>query len=202
MAEIGEGDDGALADAQHLLQHLARVAGGLERLGQDDVIETVVGIIGEIDVGVALDHRKALGDAIVDAFLRNLDAARVHVLGLGEEPQQFAVAAADIEHPRAALDHAGDEQEIDARRSSAVAVDRAAALSRLVLRPAPAAMPRALRGAAQEAAHGGDQIRLVEQEGVVALVGLDLDEGDRRAAGVQRMDDGARSRRSDRASRR
>ena len=114
MAEIGEGDDGALADAQHLLQHQPRVAGGLKGLGQDDVIEAVVGIIGEIDVGVALHHRKPPGDAIIDALLRNLHPARVNALGVRKQAEQFAVAAADIQHPRADLDHAGDQQQIDA----------------------------------------------------------------------------------------
>ena len=43
----------------------------------------------------------------------------------------------------------------------------------------------------EEAADRGEQFRLVEQEGVMAAVGLDLDEGDRGAGGVQRMHDRA-----------
>ena len=44
-------------------------------------------------------------------------------------------------------------------------------------------------GAFEEARQGGVKLRLVEQEGVVALVGLDLDEADIGGYGVQRMDD-------------
>src|SRR6187455_3774002 len=49
-----------------------------------------------------------------------------------------------------------------------------------------------LGGAVQEAAHDRQQLRLVEQEGVVALVGDDLGERDARAGGVERVHDGAR----------
>ncbi len=44
-------------------------------------------------------------------------------------------------------------------------------------------------GGSQEAADGGEEDRLVEQEGVVAAVGLDLDEADRGAARIERADD-------------
>ena len=50
-------------------------------------------------------------------------------------------------------------------------------------------------GALEEAAHDGEQLRLFEQEGVVTLVGDDFGERDPRAAGVERMHDGARFRR-------
>ena len=87
----------------------------LQRLRKDHVIEGIVGIIHEVGIGVALDHRKAFGNAFIDALARNLDAAAVDVAPLREDPQQLAVAAADVEHLGAALDHVGDEQEIDAR---------------------------------------------------------------------------------------
>src|SRR5258708_24467126 len=49
-----------------------------------------------------------------------------------------------------------------------------------------------LRGTIEKAAHDGEQLRLLQQEGVVALVGDDLGERDARAAGIERMHDGAR----------
>src|SRR5215469_14009365 len=47
-------------------------------------------------------------------------------------------------------------------------------------------------GAVEETAHDGEQLRLLQQEGVVALVGDDLGEGDARPAGIEGMHDGAR----------
>jgi hypothetical protein len=56
--------------------------GRLQRLRQDHIIEGVVGIVGKVGVSVALDHRQTLGDAFIDAFARQLDAASVDPLGL------------------------------------------------------------------------------------------------------------------------
>src|SRR5262249_29988637 len=81
---------------------------------QDHVVERVVGIVGEIGVGVALDDGQALGYAFVDAFARQLDAAAVDAARL-QQPEQIAVAAADVEHARMRLHHVGDDQMIDAR---------------------------------------------------------------------------------------
>ena len=47
-----------------------------------------------------------------------------------------------------------------------------------------------LRGRVEEAAHDGEQFRFIEQEGVVALVGLDLGEGHARAGRIERVNDG------------
>ena len=113
--KFGKRHDGVPADAQHVLEHHARLAGRLQGLRQDHVVEGVVGIIGEVGIGVALDDGEPLGDAFVDALARQLDAAPVDVAGLGEQPQQLAVAAADVEHLGAGLDHVGDHQEVDAR---------------------------------------------------------------------------------------
>ena len=49
--------------------------------------------------------------------------------------------------------------------------------------------PRFVGGRIEEAAHGREQLRLLQQEGVVALVGLDLDEADVGRHGVQRLHD-------------
>ena len=119
------------ADAQHVFEHDARLPRRLQRLRQDDEIEGVVGIILEIGVGVALHHGKALGDAFVDALARQFDAAAVDAARF-QKAQQFAVAAADIEHARARLHHIGDDQQVDAR--AARAARRAPAMVRSYLR--------------------------------------------------------------------
>src|SRR6202521_2152783 len=90
------------------------MAGRLQRLRQDHVVEGIVGVVDQIGVGCALDDRESLGDALVHALARNLDAAAVDAAPLRQDPQQLAVAASHVEHLGAALDHVGDEQEIDA----------------------------------------------------------------------------------------
>jgi hypothetical protein len=106
------------ADAQHVLEHDAGLTGGLQGLRQHDVIKSVVRIVGEIGVGVTLDHGEALGDALVDTFARQLDAAPVDATAL-QQLEEFAVAAADIEHARPGIDHVGDEQMVDAEIAGA-----------------------------------------------------------------------------------
>ena len=68
---------------------------------QDGEVEGEVRVIDEVGVGVALDHRQALRHAGVHPGLAELDAAAVDAALLGKQPQQRAVAAADIEHARA-----------------------------------------------------------------------------------------------------
>ncbi len=87
MAEIGKGNDGAPPDPQHMLDHDSRRSSRLQGLRQDHIVEGIVRIVGEVGVGVALDHRKPLGDALVHALARKLDAAPVNIAGLGQQPQ-------------------------------------------------------------------------------------------------------------------
>ena len=69
--------------------------------------------LSEIGVGVALHHRKPLGDAAVDALTRQLDAAPVDAPAF-QQLQQIAIATADVEHFRAALDHLRHQQMVAA----------------------------------------------------------------------------------------
>src|SRR5690606_18751158 len=61
----------------------------------------------------ALDDCETFRDACVHALARNLDAAAVDALGFDEQPQEFAVAGADVEHARAGLHHLGDQHMVD-----------------------------------------------------------------------------------------
>src|SRR5581483_801180 len=127
-------------------EHDARLSRRLQRLRQDNVIERIVWVIGEIGIGVALHHRQPLGDAFVDALARQLDAAAVNAARL-KKPQQFTVAAADVEHARAVLHHCGDQQQVDARTARTA---RGFGHGQIVFeprqhrQPLPAGRPRAL----------------------------------------------------------
>src|SRR5439155_11463502 len=123
VAEIRERHDAVAADAQHVFEHRARPARRLQSLRQDDVIEGVVRIILQVGVGVALDDGEAFGDAFVDALARQFYAAAVDAAAF-QKPQQFAVAAANVEHPRAALHHVGDQNQSETRAPRAAGASR------------------------------------------------------------------------------
>src|SRR6476661_661906 len=65
MAEIGECHDGMPPDAQHALQNLQRVAGFLQSLAEDYIVERAVGIIFERGFEIALIHRYAARDSLL-----------------------------------------------------------------------------------------------------------------------------------------
>src|SRR4029078_13555527 len=88
----------------------------LKRLGQDLIVEGKVGVVDEVGVGVALDHRKPLRHAGVHAGLGELDAAPINATFLREKAEQCAIATADVEHARARRHHLGDEQKVYAAR--------------------------------------------------------------------------------------
>src|SRR5436190_14055905 len=77
MAEVGERHDSVAPDPQHMLEHDAWMSRRLERLGEDNVIESVVRVIGQIGIRVALNDGEALGHAFVDSLAGELDSTAV-----------------------------------------------------------------------------------------------------------------------------
>jgi len=100
------------SDADELLDDPARPACRLQGLAQHDDIEAASRIGFEITVGVALNHRQAMADTGVDARLAQFDASAVHVFLARQVGKQRTVAASDVEHPRAGLDHLRDQPEV------------------------------------------------------------------------------------------
>ena len=190
--KFGKRDDGAPADAHEMVDHAARVARRLQRLAQHDVVEGVGGIGVEIVVGVALDHRQAVAHAGIDA-------------------RSGSAPCRGRRRPCRGRDRTAARRRRSRRRGRASPARSCSATRRR--------SPRMLRGVAGPArrrcASGlmasrgrdaaaqpsrkprkrGEEFRLVEQEGVVALVGLDLDEAHIGGDGVERMHDrrGSRS---------
>src|ERR1700730_4921842 len=123
-AEIRERDDRAPANADERLEHLARLTRGLQGLAQHDDVESAGRIGGEIAIGIPLNDRKPVADTGVAARLAELHAAAVDSLVANEMGEQRAVAAADIEHARAGLDHLRDELQIVAELGARTAPDQ------------------------------------------------------------------------------
>src|SRR5439155_2101306 len=68
----------------------------------------------EIAIGVTLDNRKPVANAGIDPRLAQFHAAAVDILVPNEIGEQSAVAAANVEHSRAGVDHFRDEPQIAA----------------------------------------------------------------------------------------
>src|SRR3546814_15740052 len=96
VREIGKADEGAGRDAQQFVDHEVGALSGLQRLRQDRIIDRVVGIIGEVAVGVALYDRLPARDRGGDVRRIDLPPARVEAFAPPPTPP-LAVAAADAE---------------------------------------------------------------------------------------------------------
>ncbi|MDT4873113.1 hypothetical protein FQZ97_1083400 [compost metagenome] len=101
MAEVGEGDDAGLADAQHLRQYPVGEVQGLQRLGHHHHIEAVAGKVAQALVEVLFDHVDALADALGDVLRVDLQAVAADLLVFVQPGQQLAIAATEVEHPAA-----------------------------------------------------------------------------------------------------
>ena len=117
VREIGEGDEGALADAEQFREDAVRTTRGLERLAEDRIVEAVVGIVGKVHVGVALHDRKPARDRRGDIRRIELKPARVHLPLVAKRRHQRPVAATHVEHARAARDVASDNREVGPERA-------------------------------------------------------------------------------------
>ena len=161
MAEIGQRHRRAPADAQQMLQHAARAFPSPGWSGSGSRHRSTCAGYSPRSVSASpCITDKPARHAGIHILLRQFDAAPVHVLGAHQMFQQRAVAAADIQHARAGRDHFGDGGKVGAQLAAH-------------------ATPLPGRGhGIEKAAHGVEHFRLVQQEGVMAPVGLDLDKAD------------------------
>ena len=115
VTEVGERHDSHPAHAHHLLQHQRRAMRGLQRLREDHHVVGVVLHIAQPLVDVGHHHRHAPGNAGVEALVGDLHARAIAPLLADEVVEQRAVAAAQVEHPRPARNHGGDDIEVWAK---------------------------------------------------------------------------------------
>src|SRR6478752_8229001 len=99
MSEIRKRNHRVPPDAQHVLYDFPWLASGLQGLRKNDVVECIVGIVGKVGVGIALNHREPLSHRIVDALARQFDAAAIDTAQL-EQAQQLAIATPDVQYAR------------------------------------------------------------------------------------------------------
>ena len=109
VAEVGEGDDGALAHAEHVTEHLQGMARLLQGLAEDDVIEGLVRVVVEAGFDVALIDGSPAGDRGLDEVRQQFYATGVDIFVLHQPGDQFAIAAAEVEDARAGRDDGRDD---------------------------------------------------------------------------------------------
>ena len=100
------------ASRKQLRQHRPRRPHRLQRLGEDGVVEGAVRIFGEVAVGVALKRGQPLDEAGGHVVRPDLQAPALHGLVALKQFQQFAGAAAHVEHARAGAHEAQDLAEV------------------------------------------------------------------------------------------
>ena len=124
VREVGEADERLAPDPQQFVEHQVGPLGGLQRLAEDRVVERAVGIIGQVAVGVALDHRQARARRTRSTSAGSISMPRASTpLLVAQRRHQRAVAAADIEHARARRDVGGDHREVGRARRGSVTVE-------------------------------------------------------------------------------
>ncbi len=161
----------AMRSSSH--EHRPRLAHLLQGLGEDGVVEGVGREVVEVAVGVALHHRQPARQA-------GLRRPR----GLISSPRPSTPFSLARSSSRAPSPQPTSSTRAPGRTSRTISRKFSEGSPKLT-GPAPA--PPASRNPSSARV----QHRLVEQEGVVALVGLDLDEAGARAGGVQRPHDRA-----------
>ena len=96
IAAIGDRHHRAVADPEQGLQHALGVVHRLDGLAQHHAFEGAAGIVAELALGIALDHRQPLIEAGGDAVAVDLDAARIDALGVGEMVEKGVVEVAPL----------------------------------------------------------------------------------------------------------
>ena len=84
----------------------------LQGLAEDDIVEGVIGVVSDLFVDVAVDDGEALGDALLDIVLTEIDAGAGSALLIPEQAQEFSVATTQIKHLGIRSDPGGDDFEI------------------------------------------------------------------------------------------
>ena len=86
----------------------------LQRLAEDGIVETGIGIIRKVGIGVTLDDRQPARERRRDVTGIKLDTARIAPLG-AQFGHQSPVAAPDIEHAGTRRHMARDDRKVSSQ---------------------------------------------------------------------------------------
>ena len=176
MAEIGNGYNQLVANARHFAQHFMRLLGCLQGLAQNHRVKTIIRIIRQIAIGIALHNRQPARHAGIDAALAQFKPAPVNLSLMHQQVKQRTVAATDIQHFAAGLNQLGDLLQIDTRGGQIAGSFGFGSIMRATL--GVFAKPAGLRRGGQKTVQRGAHFRLVEQKRVMALITGNFDKAD------------------------
>ena len=106
VTPVGEADDRALPDAEHLPQRERRVIHEGQRLAEHHIVEAAVRVVAQPLGQVSLAYAQPAAHARQHARLAQFDAAAFDALVLHQIVEERAVAAPQVEQPRRAGDNA------------------------------------------------------------------------------------------------
>jgi len=112
VREVREADDADPADARRLAQHLLGVLQVLQRVELQDDVEASVVEERQAFLEVELDDVDAAPVAGEHVGVVDLDAVTAAAAVALQEREQLAVAAAEVEHARAARHELGDQLDV------------------------------------------------------------------------------------------
>ena len=112
VSEVDEADDSGFSDPEHFIEEEVGSFDCLKGLAEDDEIVAVVCEIGESVIQVGLDDGDTAAGAFDHFILFLFDTHDFCLFELGEEFEESARAAAEVEDPGFSGDHGSDCFEI------------------------------------------------------------------------------------------
>ena len=100
-------------------KHFERRACFLQSLAEDDVIESLIGQVGQGFFEIAVKYRNAAGDGPLRLWPGDLDASRIHMFVRRQPRQQLAFAAAEIEDAGVGFNQFADDGVVAAAKQLA-----------------------------------------------------------------------------------
>jgi hypothetical protein len=110
------GTDERLApDPQQFVQHQIGPLGGLQGLAEDGIVKRRVGIVGQIGIGIALDHRQSARDAFCHAVRIEFHPARINPAVVAQRRHQAPSPQPTSSTRAARCDIGGDNRKVGAQ---------------------------------------------------------------------------------------
>ncbi len=119
VAEVGKGHDAFPPYPQHFLQQLLRVAYHLQGLGQDHIVEGLIGEWGESLIHVHLNDLDAGLQGTHHVVRINFQTIAGHLPGVLQVTQQRAIPTTQVQHPCSGADPVRNDFQIGTQHTHA-----------------------------------------------------------------------------------